>query len=196
MESFEDVRDQIAEMLARPEAQRKMDAAVTEINSAMRLYFNKKAIHDSSVSIGAESEVPEPLDLKALGKRLGFEHEVIGPYTVVTIQDEPIRQSLESGTQASPMEERPNFVQLMYGAQTRQMTIPRQPLYSPLRTADEPSRKVYVSWKTAETEAYTPPLEEVRGEVVMAIRMASANLGIERSQANRRRSGQRRQITC
>jgi hypothetical protein len=63
---------------------------------------------------------------------------------------------------------------MMYGFDNGMTSIPPQPLYAPLRTADDQSGKRYVSWKTAETAAYTPKLEEVRDEVIMYIRMQEA----------------------
>jgi hypothetical protein len=177
VETFEDVRQKIAEDLAGPAARRKMDAAITQINSEMRLYFNKKAIHDSNLTVGAPSEAPEPLDLKALGQRLGFEHEVIGPYNEITIAEEPISESFELGTRQGAdqqIQRGPAFRYMMFGLETQQGMIPPQPLYSPLRTADDQTGKMYVTWKTAETPAYTPELEQVRDEVVMAVRMREA----------------------
>ena len=173
VESFEDVRDQIAEDLAGPDARRKMDTAVTELTSRMRLYFNEKAIYDSNQSIGQAGTAPVRPDLKALGKQFGFDYESIGPYDQISISDEPISESFEVGTEL--MRRGPSFAMMMYGVDDgRSMPIPRQQLFSPLRTADDQTGKIYVSWKTAETEAYTPTLAEARDEVIMAIRSREA----------------------
>ncbi len=183
VKSFEEVRDQIAEDLAGPDARRKMDAAVTEVTSAMKLYFNKKAIHDSNVSIGQGGEPPVKPDLAALAKKLGLEHQKsIGPYTQVTINDEPIAESFEVGSQL--MQRGPGFGLMMFGFDNgRGQQIPRQQLFSPLRTADDQTGKIYVSWKIEEKEAHTPTLDEVRDEVILAIRTQEARkLALEAAQ--------------
>ena len=63
---------------------------------------------------------------------------------------------------------------MMFGVSRNQRATPKQQLFFPLKTADMTTGRVYVSWKTAENEAYTPTLDEVRDEVVQAIRMEEA----------------------
>lgn len=172
VETFEDVRDQIAEDMAGPAARARMDAAVTEIAKEMQLYGNKLAIHESNVSIGQGGEPPALPDLKAMAEKHGFTFESIGPYDSVTIADEPIAESFEVGSQFG--RRGPGFSVMMFGFNNGRNQLPPQQLFSPLRTADDPAGKIYVSWKIAETEAYTPTLDEVRDEVVMAIRMKEA----------------------
>ncbi|TWT80901.1 hypothetical protein CA13_23470 [Planctomycetes bacterium CA13] len=173
VESFEDVREQIANSLAQPIAMERMNSAVIELDSKMRRYFNMKAIYESNKSIGQDVQPPEALDLKALGESLGFRYEKMGPHTEVTIEAEPIANSLEVGS--LQMRRGPAFVTMMYGGASQQgQAVPRQELYSPLRTADDRAGRIYVSWKTSESEAYTPKLEEVREEVIAEIRMQEA----------------------
>jgi hypothetical protein len=149
-----------------------MDAAITEVTNAMKLYLRDRSIHQSNVSIGQGGVAPTEPDLKALGKKLGLSYEVIGPYTELTIADEPIANSFEVGTQFG--QRGPSFSVMMYGFNNGQTVLPRQEPFSPVRTADDPAGKIYVTWKTSETEAYTPTLDEVRGEVVLALRMKEA----------------------
>ncbi len=172
VESFEDVRDSIAEDLAGPAARARMDAAITEVTNQMQLYFRDRSIHQSNVLIGKGGVAPTEPDLQALGKKLGLDYETIGPYTEVTIADEPIANSFEVGTQFG--RRGPSFAVMMYGFNNGQTVLPRQEPFAPVRTADDPAGKIYVTWKTSETEAYTPTLDEVRGEVVMAVRMKEA----------------------
>ncbi len=172
VESFEDVRLEIAEAMAAQAARQRMDAALTEAMSEMRLYFNKKSIHESNVSIGQGGEPPVKPDLKAMAAKNGLQYEAIGPYTVASISDEPIANSSEMGSQFGGRG--PSFSVMMYGFDNGQTQLPRQQLFAPIRTSDAPAQKEYVSWKVDETEAYTPTLEEVRGEVVMAIRTKEA----------------------
>ena len=45
----------------------------------------------------------------------------------------------------------PGFAAKMYGIEDRNNPIPRQQLFSPLKTTDIQTGKRYVSWKTEET---------------------------------------------
>ncbi|TWU35291.1 hypothetical protein Q31b_53870 [Novipirellula aureliae] len=174
-ESFEDVRDQIANSLAVPKALKRMETSVMELDSKMRRYFNEKAIYDSNASIGQAGDAPEPLDLKAIGEELGFRYEKIGPYNTISIAEHPISNSLDVGSQEMEMQRGPSFATIMFGGVTRTgQQIPMQELYSPLRTVDDQGGKIFVSWKINETEAYTPKLEEVREEVIAFIRLREA----------------------
>jgi hypothetical protein len=172
VEKFEDVRETIADELAGPAARARMDQAVTEITSAMRLYGNKLALHESNVSIGQTGEPPARPDLQALAEKYGFTLQSIGPYDQVSISDEPIANSFDVGSQFG--QRGPNFVISMYGFDNGQTQLPPRVMFSPLRTADDPAGKIYVSWKVAETQAYTPSLDEVRDEVIIAVRTKEA----------------------
>jgi chemotaxis protein histidine kinase CheA len=174
VESFEDVREQIATEMAGPAARQRMDVAVSTINKEMRRYFTLR-------SIGGENK-PEAPDLAEMAREHGFQHEVIGPYDSLTIADEPIANSHDVGTQFG--QRGPSFQVMMYGFDNGRTQLPPQVLFSPIRTADDPAGKIYISWKIEETEAYTPSLDEVRDEVVMALRMKEARvLATEAAQA-------------
>tara|TARA_R110002049_G_scaffold47902_3_gene138524 strand:+ start:47255 stop:49927 length:2673 start_codon:yes stop_codon:yes gene_type:complete len=172
VESFEDVRDQIASDLAAPEARRKLTEGINDIDSQMRRYFNLKAIHESNLKIGRDSEAPTKPDLAALAEKYGMQLETIGPHDIASLRNEPIAQSSELSNNVS--QPGPPFTAMMFGVSNNQGTIPKQQLFFPLKTADMNTGKVYVSWKTEEKDAYTPSLDEVRDEVVMAIRMEEA----------------------
>ncbi|QDT06377.1 hypothetical protein K227x_47860 [Rubripirellula lacrimiformis] len=172
IQSFEDVRDSIAAELAGPVARDRMDKAITTVTSTMRNHFSRLGIHRSNLAIGKEVDPPARPDLAKLAKELGLQLESIGPHTEVSIADEPISNSFEVGTQFG--RRGPSFGVMMYGFDNGQTQLPKQPLFSPVRTADDQSGKIYVTWKTEETEAYTPTLDQVRDEVVMAIRLDEA----------------------
>ncbi len=172
VESFEDVRQRIAEEMAAPAAADRLNAALTDAMDQMRLYFNKLAIYESNVSIGQAGDPPAKPGLKAIAEKYGLEYEVIGPYNAMNVDEEPIANSSELGSQFSGPG--PNFAVMMYGFDNGQFQVPRQPLFSPIRTTDAPAGKQYVSWKIEETEAYIPTLEEVYEEVVMVIRTQEA----------------------
>ena len=171
-ESFEAVREQIADSLALPIAEERMGKATAEIFSQMRRYFNQYAIHSSDKKNGLEVEELKSFNLKKLGEKYGFRFQKIGPNTEFSIEAEPIAQSVEVGTQQ--MRRGPSFTSFMYGGQTQMGVMPRQVLYSPLRTVDDRGGKTYISWKTNERKAYTPKLDEVRDEVIAAVRLSEA----------------------
>ncbi|MEM9366935.1 MAG: hypothetical protein AAGD07_13155, partial [Planctomycetota bacterium] len=66
------------------------------------------------------------------------------------------------------------YYALMFGAMTQQGMMAGKTEYAPLRTVDIEDATTYISWKTKEAEAYTPELDEVRDEVIMAIRTGEA----------------------
>ena len=52
--------------------------------------------------------------------------------------------------------------------------VVKQENYSPVVSVDLENQRTYVAWKTEEQEAYTPELEDIREEVVDAVRFAQA----------------------
>ncbi len=172
VESFEDVKEQIADQLALPEARRQLDAAVQEATSVLRRYFNEKSIHESDVKIGRDSPAPVRPDFKELAQRLDMETKQIGPHTGITIDSESISQSFEPGTER--FRRGYSFPVMMFGVNNNQTFVPAQQLFSPLQTVDDQSGKSYVSWKIDSKDEYIPELDEVREEVIMAIRMKEA----------------------
>ncbi|TWU60138.1 hypothetical protein Poly51_04120 [Rubripirellula tenax] len=172
VQTFEDVREDIARDLAGPLARDRMDKAVTAANTAMRTYFSRQGIYKSNLVSGKKVDPPAKPDLAKLAQEYGLTLEVIGPHSEATIGDEPIANSFEVGTQFG--RRGPSFGIMMFGFDNGQTQLAKQPLFSPVRTADDQAGKMYVTWKTEETEAYTPSLDEVRDEVVLAIRTQEA----------------------
>ena len=174
VESFEDVKQQIAEAMVLPKVAEQIDDAMDKVSSTMREYFNRKAIYSSAVSIGQakDAEAPAKPDLQKLAKDLQLNYEMIGPHDVVSLADEPISQS--TGPGASFNQPGPQFAAMMYGVKSQRGEIPKQQLFSPLTTFDVQARRSYVSWKVEENKSYVPELDECREEVVTAIRMSEA----------------------
>ncbi len=175
VESFEDVRQQIAEQMVAEVAREKMDAAMSDVLKAMRRYFSEKSMYDAELLVSKDSQAltsPKKPDLAKLAAELGLQFEEIGPYDQVTIRDEPIARSMELGSEF--LGQSANFVQMVYGSTGERSDSPSLPLFAPIRTADGPAGKQYVAWKVEQREAYTPPLDDVRDEVVLAIREKEA----------------------
>ncbi len=155
---FEDVRDEVARSLALPPAREKLDRAITEVDKAMRGYFNAKAIAGND-----PAKQPTRPDLKKLADSVGMTHSETGLRDARQIQDLPIARSFGLG---SGMQRGSGFLQTMY--------IDQPPAFSPLRTVDDQAGVSFVSWKTEEKAASIPTLNEATDEVIAAIRFAEA----------------------
>ena len=170
---FEAVRDQVAESIAGPRARQAMDAAMTEANNIMRKYFTEFALWgggNDDPDFEPTSPEPERPDLQAVADRLGMEYRSIALMNEVEIAEEPIASSVEM---ASQMSRQPvPFTLLMYGVPAQD--LPPRPKFSPLQTVDFAGQSGFVTWKTEDRDAYTPELDEVREEVIEAIRQDEA----------------------
>ena len=158
--------------MVRMTAGEKLSDAIAKSRSAMRLYFNKKAIYDSNQSIGQDGEAPVKPDLEKMAADLGLVYGKIGPHDISSIVDEPIANSVELGT--SLRDRGPPFTSMMFGMPYMGQELPKQQLYSPLGTVDTQAQRSYMTWKIAEKEEYVPELDEVKEEVIQAIRMDEA----------------------
>jgi hypothetical protein len=186
VQGFDAVKDEIATSLAMPKATARMDAAVTEITSTMKKYFTQSLILDGSKKAASEKagsnkegdetsqEAPGRPDLPALAKRLGFEFRSLGPLDLQSVQKEDIARSTETGTmnREQGLVRGNPFAIYMFEIPGRESEV--QPLLLPLRTVDDQAEKVYITWKISEKAAYTPALDEVKEEVINAIRFAEA----------------------
>jgi hypothetical protein len=172
VQSFEDVRQRLAEELAFPAAQQRMSAAAKQIQKEMQHYFNQKAIHDANVLAGQAGDPPQKPDLQALAEQFGFQLQTIGPHDRVSIAADPISTSMDPETQFGSRG--PNFTLMMFGYALGDNVYEPLPLFSPLQTTDFMSGNTYLSWKTEAREAYTPTLDEVRDEVIRFLRMKEA----------------------
>ncbi len=172
VESFEDVRERLAEEMAFPAARQRLNDATAKIYKQMQSYFNQRAIHESNVAVGQAGKPPTKPDLQALAKEVGFELKAIGPYDQVGIAEDPIATSMDPQSQFGSRG--PNFALMMYGYSLGPNIVPPHEKYSPLKTADFMTGNVFVSWKTDDREAFTPSLAEAKEEVIQYIRMKEA----------------------
>ncbi len=158
VQSFEEVKDELARIVAMQPALDKLDAAVTTVNQTMRTFFNARAIAG-----GKTDKIPNRPDLKALAEQLGMKHVVTAMQNVVDIQNDAI--SLSRGVGVGMQRGEP-WGQTMYVART--------PLFSPVRSIDDQAQISYVSWKTQDAAELIPELKDCRDEVISAIRTAEA----------------------
>ncbi|QEF96780.1 hypothetical protein Mal15_08100 [Stieleria maiorica] len=164
---FEEVRDQIAQTMVDAPAREARDAAIAKARNVMRKYSRARAIY----GVGGDDATPAPErpNLKALADELGLTHRKIGPFDPVSLADEPIANSVEESTALT--QRGVPFAAMMFGIEGQ---VIKQELFTPATSVDLETQRTYLSWKTDEKEAYTPELDEVRDEVVAAIRFTQA----------------------
>jgi len=154
------------------------------VKGQMKRFFSQNAMYQNSVSIQGDTgkEPPTRPDLAKLAEELGLQHEVVGPYSAVSIADEPIAQSVSMDS--IQMGQSSNYVQLAFGSTSAQSSEPSLPLFAPTETTDPRTMRQYLAWKTDAVAAYTPELSEVRDEVVKVIRRREARkLAVKAAQA-------------
>lgn len=174
VQPFEEVRDQVARRMVFSAAQERIQSAAREIARRMQEYLTDVAIHQSNLAAGTPGDPPQPPDLEQLAAANGFEYQKLGPHDRVSIAVDPIATSMDPET---PFGGRgPNFTQMMYGFNQFQGEMEPREKFSPLITADLLAGNTYVSWKIDDREAHTPPLAEVREEVIRYIRMKQARM--------------------
>ncbi len=164
---FEEVRDQIAQTMVDGPAREARDQAIAKARNVMRKYSRARAIYGDGTD--ATTPPPERPNLKALAEDLGLSYRKIGPFDPVALADEPIANSVEESTALT--QRGVPFAAMMFGVEGQ---VIKQELFTPATSVDLESQRTYLSWKTEEKEAYTPELDEVRDEVVAAIRFAQA----------------------
>lgn len=154
---FEEVRDEIARSLAREPAREKLEAALDEVDRVMRHYFTARTI------AADQDEQPARPDLEAMAERLGLSYGQTGMVDFVAMREMDLGRSRVPGT---GMQQGGSFLELMF--------LTRRQLFSVAKTNSPVEEVTYLAWKTDEKDEYTPSLDEIRDDVVMAIRTAEA----------------------
>ncbi|MEM6468793.1 MAG: hypothetical protein AAF802_04435 [Planctomycetota bacterium] len=163
--TLEEVRDEVTQSMVAQDAGTAATEAISKAEGIMKSYFTQRALSEGSET----AETPERPDLEALAEELGLEYRKIGPHTPVSIQDEPIASSVDPNSVNT--QQRIPFAALMYGVPNQ---FAAQVEFRPIKTIDIMSESLFVSWKTDFEEEYTPKLDDVRDEVIEAIRKAEA----------------------
>ena len=170
-----EVEDEIRAVLARPIAQKEMDAAIEKVRQEVGEYGRKaRKFHDSQEAAKAGSKAksvadPGPLDLQALAERFNFEPgstELVDRFEVATTDIgqkvmEFDMQSLQN-RQFTPL----SFADLAFGR--------NEVLYDPQLVNSTELDVNYLYWRTAEQEASDPTFEEAREAVVAAWKLQKA----------------------
>lgn len=175
-QTFEQVRNQIANEMASGPARQALDNAVTEANKRMRRYFSELAVHESNVSVGVQTEADAParLDLKKMATELGLQFGKTDEL-VNRISVEKIAPGNSFGLGSGLNRRGAPYSAMMFGAPMQDGTVLQpQPVFSPVRSVDLEAGVTYISWKTKDVPSYIPKLDEARDEVVQFIRMGEA----------------------
>ncbi|MCC9656963.1 hypothetical protein [Rhodopirellula halodulae] len=172
---FEEVRDEIATAMVSETARNQLDNTVTEVNALMRDYFSELSVHESNVSVGVatEEDAPTRPDLQAIAEEKGLGYGTTGMVNRISVADELVGESFGLG-QSLQRRGAPYYAMMFGAAMQDGSTIPPQPEFSPQRSVDLDKARTYVSWKTKDVPAYTPELDEVKDEVILAIRTEEA----------------------
>ncbi len=161
VQSFEEVREDLARQLATAPAREKANAATREVYEAMRKYFTRKAIYEGGADKTAEPPVRP--DLQAMAAERGLEYGKTDPLTASELQNHPLGKTAAQGVDMQLGERFPN---LAFSGNI--------PLESPIQTQGVSVRQPYVSWIIDQHEEFLPPLSEARDEVVAYWRQTQA----------------------
>jgi hypothetical protein len=167
-----EVEDEIRAVLARPIAQKEMDAAIEKVRQEVSDYGRKaRKFHDSREAAKAGSKAkaaadPGPLDLKGLAERFKFEAgstELVDRFEVATtdIGQKVMEYDFQSGQFRTY-----SFAEIAFGRS--------EVLYDPQLVNSSELDVNYLYWRTAEQEASDPTFEEARDAVVDAWKLQKA----------------------
>ncbi|WP_231753484.1 hypothetical protein [Rosistilla carotiformis] len=163
VQTFEEVKDQVASELALPAARAAMQKAMGQAESEMKRYFGARMLWQGDKDQGKKvGEAPE-FSLKDLGAALGLQYGVTGMQDPLSVADQPIASSQTQGMGFGGGD---SFASLIYNDQF--------PLYTPKRTDSNPPGSAFVFWKTEQREPFTPEFEEIEAEVKDALRLIKA----------------------
>ncbi len=163
VQTFEEVKDQVASELALPAARAAMQKAMAQAESEMKRYFGVRMLWQGDKEQGKDVGDPPAFSLKELGEALGLQYGVTGMQDPISVADQPIASSQTQGMGFGGGD---SFASLIYNNQF--------PDYTPKRTDSNPPGSAFVFWKTEQREPFTPEFEEIEGEVKDALRLQKA----------------------
>ncbi|MEZ6089343.1 MAG: hypothetical protein R3C05_15195 [Pirellulaceae bacterium] len=97
VQTFEEVKDQVAAELAMPEARAALQKAMRQAEKEMKSYFGKRMLWQGDKDLGKNVGDRPEFDLKALGNALGLQYGVTGMQDPISIADQPIANSQTQG---------------------------------------------------------------------------------------------------
>ena len=149
-----EVRDEIKKDLAALRVNDRINAAFEKIQSEISAYNDRLVRWELEIETDPNAPKPKEPDFQALAKTYGLEF----------IRETPFMSAAEAA--ANPeFPSDPNFMQAAFNEQA--------PTYRPIRSTDIQDNH-YLVWKTEQQESVTPPLEDIRDQVVRAWKLQQA----------------------
>ena len=170
--TFEAMRDEIARSLAEPKARQAITETMTELANQLDDYYTERSI---AGPIGDPDpsdepfELPDPPDFEKLAETYGLTTEKLNLITATQFNELPIAQTYDAN---EPPGRGSNATALLFG--DPRTGVPPTATYLPRWTTDVQNRDQYLMWKPVERNAYSPEFNEVRDEVVRAVRYVEA----------------------
>ncbi len=159
--TFEEVREDLRRELALEPAQKRMQAAISEVREAMELYSNQLSLFQTGDKKDPTNVAPVMPDLKSLGDKVGFAFGRTGMVDPIRVGSLPIGRSFM------------RIEGMRFDSFTRQVFDNRLRLFQ-VAESQTISSQTFVFWKTEEAVSRVPAFDEVRDEVVKAWNLAEA----------------------
>lgn len=163
-QTLEEAKDSISRTLAMNVVRELLQAKMAKIESAMNTHMQQRAMDRLKAENKQKVEKTQPINLKSLAEAEGLTFGSTGMTDGFRLASSPVGRSMTS-QQVSLA----NWI--MY---------PGFELFQPIRTSSidmsgtEPDFVEFASWKTEDEQAYTPPLTDIRDEVVEAFKTLKA----------------------
>jgi hypothetical protein len=162
-DSLDAVKDVIRRQIADNNVAAELTKLTNQIDGELEADYNK--YYGEVLTAQAEKreapEVPKSLtDLAPLAEKFGLKVSKTGPITLLDLRQTPVGKSVVPDTG------RALWQVFFFGKEVD--------LYQPISTVEHPEGNHYVAMKVNDTAARTPPLKEIRDEVVKAWKFQKA----------------------
>ena len=171
---LEEVRDDIANTLARPKATDAIKAAIDEVNGEMKSYFEDYMFWDTTPE-GEKNDKPTPPDAKALAARLGMTTGEIPLITVFQAEEYELGRAFELDFSTGQIQRIP-FTSMGFA--------PNLAMYDPQGISSADIDSQFIFWKTDMKEDFVPTLEEARPNIERHWKMKKA-IDLARAEAQK-----------
>jgi hypothetical protein len=166
--TFEEVRDELRNEMARQPALERMQMAMTSVREAMDRYYHESEMYRTKDPSDTSLAKPEQPSLAKLADDYGLTYGKTGLVDIFGAQELPVGRSIVRDGQ--------NFFQ---GPPLTQFFFnPRFPRYRPVEANgfDGQGILTYIAWKVEDVPARIPAFEEVREAVEKAWRTSRARM--------------------
>lgn len=165
-EPLEKVADTIRMSLAREQAQQLIDEQFDELTGQMRRYTDEYDIYTAEQGINSNAKPPTPLDLAKLAEGKDVQALELKSVTAAEAAQTDLGRAFR--VVSNPNTQFPFTVPFADFAFAETL-----PTFKPEVIRDN-ENQLYLFWKTAEEEAFVPPLDQIEGRVKLAWKMKQA----------------------